>query len=194
MGLGLPFLEQVVDANKDGIVTMDELLAALRAHPGTVSSNAAFISFNPNSSPSAPKFNAAIDRNQDGKLDIEQEIKPFLSAYFANFDKFNQSPAAPFHRYTSANQLPAILDSIAGYHGPILILQGEHDANVSPDGAKQIDAALAAAGASDHRLILYPNLGHSLGPAASTDDDDFARIAQQPLQDLTAWLDQHLKR
>ncbi len=41
LDLGVGFLRDVADTNKDGAVTFDELIAALQKSPGTVSSYAA---------------------------------------------------------------------------------------------------------------------------------------------------------
>jgi len=132
-----------------------------------------------------------VDKNGDGTLDIEGEIVPYWQSVFANFDQ-NTGPYAA--TYAPSKALPAVVDSGPNYKGPVLILQGAHDANVDPNGAKRVDDALAAAGASDHTLLTYAGLGHSLGPAASTDADDFQPIAAQPLGDTKAWLDKRFKK
>lgn len=69
----------------------------------------------------------------------------------------------------------------------MLILQGEHDANVPPDGAAHLDAALTST--ASHTLRSYPDLGHSLGPAEDAVRDNFRPMADAPLSDLTSWLD-----
>ena len=191
--LGVGFLRDVVDANKDGMITLDEIEAAFRANHGTVLGFAALMTldFTATTTGGAPKLNAQVDKNGDGRLDIAGEIVPYWRSVFANFDKDTGPYAAT---YAPSKALPAIVDSVPNDKGPVLILQGAHDANVDPNGAKRVDDALAAAGASDHTLLTYPGLGHSLGVAASTDTDDFQPIAAQPLNDTKAWLDKRFKQ
>lgn len=190
--VGLGFMRNVVDENKDGLLTIEELNKAYRGNYGGVAKSTISICYEPAGVRSGNyKANPAVDKNGDGNLDINNEVKPYFDNYFANFDKFALQSGLGI--YTTDKQLPAIQDTITKYKGPVLILQGQNDANVSPNGAKKIDDLLAGAG-SDHKFILYPNLGHSLGPAISTYTDNFAPISQKPLQDLTGWLLQHINR
>lgn len=205
---GVGFLRDVADTNKDGAVTIEEIIPALQGNPGTVSSNAALMTLDltppaPPASPAAgtpaappapatPKVNPAVDLNHDGKLDIAKEITPFYQGFFADFDKNTQN--SPYGAYTSEKVPPPIFSSLPGYKGPVLMLQGGRDANVNPAGAKQIDDALAAAGSSDHTLLTYPNLGHSLGQVPSVNADNFPPIDPKPLADATGWLDKRFKK
>lgn len=74
---------------------------------------------------------------------------------------------------------------------PALLLQGARDAFVSPTGAQAVNAALGAHGNPDHTLNVYPDLGHSLGPATSTADDHMRPMSPRPLADLAHWLTTH---
>lgn len=85
--------------------------------------------------------------------------------------------------------LPTVTAQTPRLHLPVLILQGANDANVPPRGARQLNAALAAA--RDHTLLAYPGLEHSLGTAASPIDDNCRPIATAPLVGLAAWLARH---
>ena len=206
LDVGVSFLRDVADTNKDGAVTLDEVLAALRGTPGTASGDAALMTLDLSqpppaspapgtaspSAPAAPKLNAVIDANKDGKLDIANEIVPFFQGFFANFDQ--NAGGSPYAQYTTDKALPTIVSSLPAYKGPVLILQGANDANVSPEGAKQIDDALATASNSDHTLINYPNLGHSLGQAPSRNADNFQPIDAKPLADTSAWLNKRFRK
>jgi len=214
LDVGVGFLRDVADTNKDGMITLEEMLAALRNNPGTASGAAALLTLDlsqpaaspaspaaataPASSaaaspaPSAPRLNPKIDTNGDGKLDIAGEIVPFFQNYFATFDENARN--GPFSQYTSDKTPPTIVSSLPGYKGPVLILQGGRDANVNPAGAKQIDDALAAANNPDHTLIVYPNLGHSLGQTPSVYADNFQPIDPKPLGDTAAWLTARFKK
>ncbi|HEX5500237.1 MAG TPA: alpha/beta fold hydrolase, partial [Thermomicrobiales bacterium] len=134
--VGVGFLRDVADADHDGAIALDELLAALRNHPATAAGFAALATFDLSSSQSEPRLNPATDRNGDGRLDIDGEVVPALDDLFAHFDRALASGKLPYGpQYATDRQLPPIATTIGGYHGPVLILQGESDANVPPEGA-----------------------------------------------------------
>lgn len=188
--LAVNFLTEVTDANRDGLIDLNELFAGYQQHPGTVAGYAFLLCFDPTSTPASPRLNAAIDQNGDELLDISAEIIPFVETFFATFDETTAAGLSPYGpQYATDRQLPTILDSVAQVKQPIVLLHGENDANVPPQSSVQIDAALAEASNPDHTVKLYPELGHSLGPAATVYDDTFAPIASEPLQDVASWLD-----
>ncbi len=213
LDVGVGFLRDVADTNKDGAITIEEILAAFRNSPGTASGFAAVLTLDlsqtassalptaataPASSAAAPpassglRLNPQTDKNGDGKLDIAGEIVPSSQGFFANFDENARN--GPFSQYTSDKSLPTVVSSLPGYKGPVLILQGTSDANVSPNGAKQIDDALAASGNSGHTLHMYRGLGHSLGVAPTVYQDNFQPIDMAPLQDTLGWLGAHARK
>lgn len=185
----LPYLKQTVDTDKDGQITTKELGGALQSKIGGVTvKGGLFYLLSADASFFNLKFDPAIDTDKDGKLSIDQEIAPYFKDAFAHFDtafgKF-------FPTYTSDQQLAFITDSVKAIKQPVLILHGENDANTSVRNARAVDQALADAGNSSHTLIAYPGLGHSLGKAASIQDDNFAPIDPKPLADLASWLNAH---
>jgi len=214
LDVGVGFLRDVADTNKDGAITIEEILAAFRNSPGTASGFAAVLTLDlsqPAASSASPaaatapassaaaspassglRLNPQTDKNGDGKLDIAGEIVPSSHGFFANFDENARS--TQYAPYTADKSLPTIVSSLPGYKGPVLILQGGRDANVNPAGAKQIDDALAAANNPDHTLIVYPNLGHSLGQTPSVYADNFQPIDPKPLGDTAAWLTARFKK
>ena len=149
-----------------------------------------YLAGNPND---PPQLNPAVDTNEDGLVDIEGEVIPYLDDFFSNFDELSESGGTLYGpQYASDQQFPPVIDTIANLPIPILIIHGENDANVSPELSQQVEAALDEAGHPDHTLILYPGLGHSLGPAETVFDDNFAPISPEPLADVLAWLDARL--
>jgi pimeloyl-ACP methyl ester carboxylesterase len=193
--LAVEYLRTVADTDQDCLVSAEDVFAGNGRQPGTVGSFAILITLDLASLGGQPGSNPMVDQNGDGLIDIEAELVPNLEAFFANFDErsaVGQSPYGP--QYATDQQLPTILESVGELQQPVLILQGENDANVRPAAAERIDAALAEAGHADHTLIIYPGLGHSLGPAATVYADNFAPIATEPLADLVAWLDSRLGR
>jgi dipeptidyl aminopeptidase/acylaminoacyl peptidase len=191
--LAVEFLSTVADTNDDGKISLEELFAAYDQYPGTVASLAILTTLDRTSTFEAPKLNVAMDADGDGQLDSESEMVPFLEDFFTSFDEMTEAGRSPYGpQYTTGQQLPTILDSIGEILQPVLILQGENDANVPPADAARLDAALDEAGHPDHTLIVYPGLGHSLGPAPTLYEDNYTPIAEAPLADAVAWLDDHL--
>ncbi|HET7370238.1 MAG TPA: alpha/beta fold hydrolase [Gammaproteobacteria bacterium] len=121
--------------------------------------------------------NPYLDANQDGKLSLEQEIRPGLIRFtIASFG-------------SADTRLPVLSKDIATLAGqPVLILQGESDGAVAPRNARELATALNARHA-DVTLKIYPGLGHTLGQSEAPIDEGFRPIAAQPLEDVVAWLE-----
>jgi uncharacterized protein len=184
--LGLPFLRAVVDADRDGALTVAEIAGARQ---GTIG-----VSLRPllSSLVETPRFGRArvvraADLDRDGRLDIAAEISPPLAALADQWD--NALTADGLWAYTTSAQPPPITERILAYKGPILILHGEHDGNVPPADARRIAGVLGAAGHRDHTLHLYPGLGHTLGRVADSYRDDYPPIEPGVIRDIVAWLD-----
>jgi pimeloyl-ACP methyl ester carboxylesterase len=128
-------------------------------------------------------INKHLDTNRDGVLEIDSEVVPLIARIIAVL----LAPAGPLHAYAPGQALPVLGRHAAELTLPVLLLQGENDANVPPADASRLLAKLAS---SDKTLKLYPGLGHSLGRASSPIGDDFAPIAAAPLADIAAWLGQ----
>lgn len=190
-GVLYPFLRQTVDADKDGKITSKELVTALNARPGGLQAKQwSFFLLDPKASFFNPILNAAIDKDKDGALDIDKEIVPYFKDQFAHFDATFGKTVFP--TYASNEQLPFIVDTIKMVRRPVLILQGNYDANTPVTGAQMIAKALNDAGNKSYTLLIYSGLGHSLGKAASVVEDNFAPIDQQPLRDLAKWLTENI--
>ena len=75
---------------------------------------------------------------------------------------------------------------------PVLLLHGELDHNVPATDAKQLQAALVAAGNTDVTLYLFPGLDHSFRRLGDP-KEDFITAMQRPLdpvmpEALISWL------
>jgi uncharacterized protein len=75
---------------------------------------------------------------------------------------------------------------------PVLILHGELDHNVPATDARQLQAALVAAGNTDVILYLFPGLDHSFRRLGDP-KEDLITAMQRPLEPvmpeaLTSWL------
>ncbi|NDJ62302.1 MAG: alpha/beta hydrolase [Chloroflexi bacterium] len=121
----------------------------------------------------------AIDTDGDGVIILDDwlaDVPPFFEQLLGQ-GQFVES-------------ITTQVDALAAIDKPILQLHGSNDANIPPEAALAVDEALAEAGHSDHTVIIYDGLGHSLGLAETVFADNFAPIALEPLADLVAWLDE----
>ena len=176
--VGVPYLTQFA---RDGKIDLAGVQAALNGPGGLVARGQAFYLLDPTSP--TPKLSALLDQNRDGWIDLQAEALPVFRQFFAE-----DSPALGMYQRSVA--LPNLLQIAPRLTMPLLILQGENDANTSADGARVLEAAIPG---QNKTVKYYPGLGHSLGPAASVLDDNFRPIARAPLDDLVVWLEAKVK-
>jgi dienelactone hydrolase len=173
----------------DGQITSDILQAALDGDGGSAAKNGLLYIFD------LQRFrlgqiaiSADLDTNGDGVLSLDDELLPAVDQLLDNALSANG-----FLAIFGNDVLPTTTEQAANLTIPVLIMQGERDANTPARGAQVLYDALDEAGNIDIALLMYAELGHSLGPAGSVTDDRFRPIAQQPLDDLAAWLAEHIR-
>ena len=74
----------------------------------------------------------------------------------------------------------------------MLILQGLNDAMIDPQTAQAFAQQPGTRGRV--RLLTYAGLGHSVGRAASAQEDNLPPVAARPLDDMAAWLRKTLRK
>jgi dienelactone hydrolase len=86
--------------------------------------------------------------------------------------------------------------TIADFSGPVLIMAGSADTQVSPDrDAKALDAALAARKDGIHTLSIIPNASHNLKVLKNPSDPAFeGPVASTAIDQLQQWLLTNLSR
>jgi hypothetical protein len=178
--VGKPYLDRFATAGK---LDLNAVLKARDGDGGLLARSFAAYLLDPTANADQPRLNPYMDQNKDGFIDLEREAAPVFAFFY-------QDSPQTLGLYSSAQALPGLLQLAPRLTMPLLILQGENDANINPDGARALNAAL---GSSDHTLKVYPGLGHSLGAAKDVTDDDFRPMAQQPLEDLAAWCETRAK-
>jgi uncharacterized protein len=190
LDLGVSFLRDEVDADRDGYLNEGEISAAWRRDVG--------VSLQPlhavltESSWGRTRIRRALDRDGDGLLNIADEVSLPLIAYFAGWDERLEEEGLA--AYTTTAQPPPISLRLSGYTGPILLLHGEHDGSVPPTDTRLIAATLTTAHHQDVTTRLYPGLGHTLGPTAHQYRDLYTPISPEALREIADWLDQRYRR
>ncbi len=76
------------------------------------------------------------------------------------------------------------------YRGPVLVLQGQADNQVSPErDAPTLDNALADRGGAKHTLRIFPQLSHNFKVSSQEPETDIAGpVGEEMLRALTEWL------
>ena len=182
--------QQEIDVNKDGKVTVDELLKWGATQSATIkAANVDALLDKDASSPNGYKLKSVLDKNGDGQLDIVGELQPILQTEsgMANFPNLPGIPASEQAFLADWQQNGNVTKVLPAFKKPVLMLNGEADIQTVVQGARDADAALAAAGNPDHTLITYPGLGHSLYPAKGI-DQPLGPPQPAALKDLGDWL------
>jgi dienelactone hydrolase len=130
------------------------------------------------------RVNPLLDKNGDGRIAFV-EADPIIASWYAD------GPDSGLGVASTARALKGVADVFTATTAPMLILQGLNDSMIDPAAAQ----AFAARPDTMRRvtLLTYPGLGHSLGPAASAQEDALLPIADKPLSDMARWLRRTLR-
>jgi fermentation-respiration switch protein FrsA (DUF1100 family) len=186
--VSIPYLRQFAS---DGAVTAETLTHAAQGSGGVVAKSVIQLVADQDAlREGRSAINPLLDQNGDGAISIDAELIPALPAILDG--AFGEGGFlriyAPDAALPTVDQQASNLTKL-----PILILQGEEDANVPAGDTMQLYDQLVNLGARDVEVKVYPGLGHSLGPAASPFDDNARPIASAPLNDLARWLAEHTR-
>ena len=179
--VGVPYLATYA---QDGKLGLRGLMASFQGSGSTLAKVQGQLLFDRTSSLDHPVLSTYLDRDHDGMIDLKAEALPAIAGYYRA-----SVPQEPM--YAPSTSLPPLGTLAPQLKLPMLILQGNNDANIDPRDAQELDTALTKAGNADHTLKIYPGLGHSLGKAASVTQDDFAPMEGGPVNDVVAWLKMH---
>jgi fermentation-respiration switch protein FrsA (DUF1100 family) len=180
-----------VDANKDGKLSTDEYLKAAIGGQ-TYLGNIIDVLTGDKNDWTKTKFVAEADKDGDGLLDIDGELKPWLDAKFATFPQINSIGFSNTASYLGdAQSFGSVTSALTGssFRKPVLMLNGEADIQTPVGPVREADAALEKAGFSDHKLITYPGLGHTFYPVKGF-QQPLGPIQDNVLKDLGDWLSQ----
>lgn len=181
----LPYLKQVVP----GGLTNANLTTAYTGPGGLVALSALSYTLNQESL-MAGKYELnldAFDQNKNETVELETEYLPGTRLVLKYLI---ETPQAPLNIYSAARALPVTTAQAASLKVPVLVLQGEHDANTPAQYLSVLTDALKV-NAVPTTVKLYPGLGHSLGKAASIIGDNFQPIDSQPIIDTARWIKAH---
>lgn len=171
--LGLRLLREL-DADGDGKLGVKEWLT-VPAGPAALMGS--FYVWAPDSTPWSPKVRADTDRDGDGQIDLEAELRPAIEALVAN-------PAVNPMMHPANEPACSIAEIAPDLRRPVLILHGEQDGFVPVTDGE----AIAAAAPEHVTLRRFPGLGHALSATEDPARDGFGPMDEAAIGALLEWL------
>jgi pimeloyl-ACP methyl ester carboxylesterase len=84
----------------------------------------------------------------------------------------------------------SVTEDLPTFSGPTLMLNGENDVQTPARAALVADAAVAAGGNHDHKLIIYPGMAHTMNITPRF-TPEFGSPDPIVLADVQTWLKAH---
>lgn len=188
----LRYAKEVVDKNKDGLISIKEAIQSQIRHMLFINDSTDPLTFDPQFNPLQIKNNGSNrSSNNESYVSIDNGIKPFLMNIIRQPTKAELSgPCVNVQNCpkmkNSIISLPPLLNII--YKVPsntsILMLEGEND---SPEQVLMLNQRLNEIHHPDHSFIIYKGLGHLFYPSPKL----FPQIGPIPdyvLHDIFLWL------
>ena len=138
------------------------------------------------------KVSARTDRNRDGQIAIDAEAGPVLREV-THIDDYPNIPGLDEYTIAYATDLarfPTVTQALPRFTGPTLMLNGENDLQTPARVALVADAAVGAAGNKDHRIVIYPGMGHTMNITPRF-QPEFGEPDEQVLSEIQSWLRSH---
>lgn len=123
------------------------------------------------------RLNGLVDPDSSGRIHVTREA-------LAVYERMMQGPMLGM--YGEGRALPGWRVMADSVRIPLLVLQGEADANIPVGDVRALEAQLR--GRPRAAVRIYPALGHSLGAAPDPEHDDFRPVDAAPLRDAAAWI------
>jgi uncharacterized protein len=192
VGLALEYAKQVLDKNHNGSFSLREA-SQDQIFQTMVGGNISLILTQ--SIPNGTKLlKSEYNVNNDRYININTELKPILEKRFENMFKASkcESPSScPIYLRSilSLKSTLSIIGNVSSSTG-ILMLHGQNDSGSRVQQAFLLQQRLTELNHPDHRLITYPNLGHTLYPSSQWTTES-GPIPEYVLADLYSWLEAH---
>jgi dienelactone hydrolase len=188
-GVRLARLHAEFDVNGDGYLTYREAADGLIGESATDADAYRKILI------AGRRVSPGTDTDHDGRLAIDAEVGPVIRKA-TGIDAYPNVPGvdqATRDYMVDIARFPTAAADLARYHGPTLLLNGENDIQTPARAALDADAAIAATGNPDHKIIIYPGLAHTMNRTAK-----FTPAYGSPdpavLADIQQWLSSHYTR
>ncbi|MGA5303922.1 alpha/beta hydrolase [Nucisporomicrobium flavum] len=138
------------------------------------------------------KVSAATDRDHDGRIAIDAEAGAVLRET-THIDDYPNVPGLDPYVVSYAKdfaRFPTVTQALPKFRGPTLMLNGENDLQTPARAAIAADAAVAAAGNKDHKLVIYPGMAHTMNITPKF-HPVFGEPDKQVITEIQGWLKSH---
>ncbi|XVU27813.1 alpha/beta fold hydrolase [Actinoplanes sp. CA-054009] len=137
------------------------------------------------------RVKASTDTDHDGLIAIDAEAGSVLRRA-SGIDDYPDTPGLETLKdyVTDIARFPTVTQALPRFSGPTLLLNGENDLQTPARAALAADAAVAAAGNRDHRVVIYPGMAHTMNITPKF-HPEFGSPDQQVVTDVRAWLRSH---
>jgi uncharacterized protein len=179
-------LHDQFDVDGDGQLTAAEAADGLIGQPAAVADQFRPVLLN------GRKVSAGTDRNHDGRIAIDAEAGPVLRKA-THIDAYPDVPGLDPYTVSYATDIarfPNVAQALPTFTGPVLMLNGENDIQTPARAAIAADAAVAAAGNKDHKLVVYPGMAHTMNITPKF-TPEFAEPDRQVVAEIQTWLRAH---
>ncbi|GID28208.1 alpha/beta hydrolase fold domain-containing protein [Paractinoplanes brasiliensis] len=135
---------------------------------------------------------ASTDKNRDGRIAVDAEAGPVLRE-MTGIDAYPNIPGLdPFlvGYLEDLARFPDVSKALPRFAGPTLLLNGENDLETPARAALAADAAVAAAGNPDHKVVIYPGMVHTMNLAPKFSDAP-GEPDQRVIDEVRGWLKAH---
>jgi acetyl esterase/lipase len=179
-------LHDEFDVDADGKLTATEARNGLTAQPEEAADQFRSVLLD------GDKVLASTDTNHDGQVAIDAEAGPVLRRS-TGIDDYPNVPGLdqPLVDYLNdIARFPTVSQALPTFSGPTLMLNGENDLQTPARAALVADAAVAAAGNKDHKIVIYPGMAHTMNITPKF-FPEFGEPDHQVVTEIRSWLRSH---
>ncbi|MFI5896166.1 alpha/beta fold hydrolase [Actinoplanes sp. NPDC051513] len=176
-------LHEEFDVNGDGQLTAVEAADGLVGQPQEVAGQFRSILIDDR---------AGTDKNHDGRIAIDAEAGAVLREVTHIGDYPNLPDLDPYTISYAKDiaRFPTVSRALPKFAGPTLLLNGENDIQTPARAAIVADAAVAAAGNKDHKIVIYPGMAHTMNITPKF-HPEFGEPDRQVIAEIQSWLESH---
>jgi alpha-beta hydrolase superfamily lysophospholipase len=195
VSLPLEYASQVLDRNKTGMISIQQIANDPMLRPFVLPSSV-MLTFLRTNNTEAITTTLAKDFGTNDYISIEKQLKPLLVKGYQNITSFkslkcNHPGVCPVLWKSLFNLTTnlGIIGNVSKATG-VLILNGENDTQTPVQQAFLLQQRLTDVSHPDHTLITYPDLGHLFYPSSQW-KTGIGPIQEYVLADIYAWLEAH---